>query len=138
MTTGDGTPGPDAAAMSTGQLVTSIKEDLSSLVRGEIELAKAELRESAARAGVGGALVGVAGYIAALATVLISVAAAFGLTALGLHPGWAFLIVGVLYLLVAAGLLLIARNRFRGIKGPERAMRVAAEASQALRPGARS
>lgn len=137
MSTGDGTPDADAAAMSTGQLVASIKEDLSSLVRGEIELAKAELRESAVRAGVGGALVGVAGYVAMLATVLISVAAAYGLTGLGLHPGWAFLIVGGAYLIVAAALLLIARNRFRGIRGPERAKRVAAEAGQALRPGAR-
>jgi len=123
--------------MSTGQLVASIKEDLSGLIRGEVELAKAELRESAVRAGVGGALVGVAGYVAMLASVLISVAAAFGLTALGLHPGWAFLIVGAVYLLIAAALMLIARSRFRGIQGPERAKRVATEASQALRPGAR-
>jgi Putative Actinobacterial Holin-X, holin superfamily III len=137
MGSGGDAPGPDPAAMSTGQLVSSIKEDLSSLVRGEIELAKAELRESAVRAGAGGALVGAAGYLAVLASVLLSVAAAYGLTGLGLHPGWAFLIVGGAYLLVVAALLLVARSRFRGIQGPVRAKRIAAAAGQALRPGSR-
>src|SRR5688572_21655160 len=90
MTTQDGHQAADTAAMSTGQLIASIREDLSSLVRDEVELAKAEMRESAARAGAGGALGAIGLYLIVLATVLLAIAAAYGLTGLGLHPGWAF------------------------------------------------
>lgn len=138
MTTTGGTSRDDTDTMSTGQLVASIKDDLTGLVRGEIELAKAELRESAGRAGLGGALSAAAGYLAVLATVLLSIAFGYGLVALGLHPGWAFLIAGGAYLLVAAVLALIARNRFQRVRGPERAKRTAAQFSQALRPRGRT
>ncbi len=138
MTTQDGDQQADAAAMSTGRLVASIKEDLSTLVRDEVELAKAELRESASRAGVGGALGLVAAYVAMLASILLVIAAGYGLTALGLHPGWAFLIVAGALLLLAALLLLIARGRFAKVSGPQRAKRAAVRARAALRPGSRT
>lgn len=138
MTTHDDTSGTAAEALSTGELVTSIKDDLTILMRGEIELAKAELRESAVRAAVGGALGAVAVYLLVLVSILLSIAAAYGLTGLGLHPGWAFLIVAGAFLLIAGGLGLVARNRFRGMSGPERTKRTAADISQALRPGNRT
>lgn len=138
MTTRNDTSGTDADARSTGQLVSSIKDDLTSLVRGEVELAKAELRESATRVAVGGALGLVAAYLLVLISILLSIAAAYGLTGLGLHPGWAFLIVAGAYLLIAAVLGLVVRNRLKGISGPERSKRTAVRAGQALRPGART
>jgi hypothetical protein len=138
VTTQDGGQQADASAMSTGQLVASIKDDLSILVRDEVELAKAELRESATRAGVGSALGLVAAYVAMLASIALVIAAGYGLTALGLHPGWAFLIIGGALLLLTALLLLIARGRFTGIRGPERARRAAARVRAALRPGSRT
>ncbi len=138
MTTQDGHQAADTAAMSTGQLIASIREDLSSLVRDEVELAKAEMRESAARAGAGGALGAIGLYLIVLATVLLAIAAAYGLTGLGLHPGWAFLIVGGALLLIAALLMLIARGRFTKISGPQRAQRAASRIGAALRPGSRT
>lgn len=138
MTTRDEFSGYGADARSTGQLVSEIKDDLTDLVRGEVELAKAELRESTARVAVGGALGLVAVYLLVLFTILVSIAAAYGLTGLGLHPGWAFLIVAGAYLLIAAALGLIVRNRLKGVSGPERSKRTAVRASQALRPGART
>ncbi|HEU4542115.1 MAG TPA: phage holin family protein [Jiangellaceae bacterium] len=138
MTTRDVGQRADATAMSTGQLIASIKDDLSTLVRDEVELAKAELRENAARAGAGGALSLAAAYIAVLASIALVIAAGFGLTGLGLHAGWAFLIVGGALLLVVALLLLVARGRFAGIRRPERAQRAAARARAALRPGPRT
>ncbi len=142
MTTPNGTPTsgttsdfPAATdAMSTGQLVASIRSDVQSLVRGEVELAKAEMRESARRAGAGGALGAVAAYLLVLVSIMLSIAAGYGLVALDLHPGWAFLIVGGAYLLLAAILGLIAVSRFRRIKGPERAKHVATEITRALWP----
>lgn len=124
--------------MSTGRLIASIKDDVTTLVRDEVELAKAELRESAARAGMGGALGLVAAYVVMLASILLVIAAGYGLTALGLHAGWAFLILGGALLLLAALLLLIARGRFAKVSGPKRAQRAAARARAALRPGSRT
>lgn len=138
MTTQDGGRQADASAMSTGQLIASIKDDLSTLVRDEVELAKAEIRESATRAGVGSALGLLAAYVAMLASVVLVIAAGFGLTGLGLHPGWAFLIIGGALLLLTALLLLIARGRFSGMRGPKRAKRAADRIRAALRPGPRT
>jgi hypothetical protein len=138
VTTRDESRQADTTAMSTGQLIASIKDDLSGLVRSEVELAKAELRESAARAGAGSALGVAAAYCLVLASVVLVIAAAYGLTGLGLHPGWAFLIVGGALVLLAALLLLVARGRFTGIRGPERAQRAAARVRAALRPGSKT
>ena len=135
MTTRDAHQQADAAAMSTGQLIASLRDDVSTLVRDQVELAKAEMRESAARVGAGGALGAAAAYLAMLASVVLVIAAGYGLTALGLHAGWAFLIVGGVLLLIAAVLVLIARGRFTKVSGPKRTQRAAAQVRAALRPG---
>ncbi|HEX5996106.1 MAG TPA: phage holin family protein [Jiangellales bacterium] len=138
MTTRDGDQQADAAGMSTGQLIASLRDDVSTLVRDEVELAKAEMRESAARAGAGGALGAAAAYLAMLASIVFVIAAGYGLTALGLHPGWAFLIVGAVLLLLAALLALIARSRLATVSAPKRTQRAAARLGAALRPGPRT
>ena len=119
--------------VSIGTLVAGIQRDITTLVRGEVELAKAELRESAGRVGAGAGMLGAAAFLILLAVVLISIALGYGLVALGLHPGWAFLIVAVFYLIVAAILGLMGRSRLERIQGPERAKRAAARVGQALR-----
>jgi len=124
--------GADSDA-SIGALVAGIQQDIATLVRGEFELAKAELRESANRVGVGAGMLGAAAFLVLLAVVLISIALGYGLVALGLDPVWAFLIVAVCYLIVAAILGLLGRSRLEGIKGPERAKQAAARVGQALR-----
>jgi hypothetical protein len=136
-------PSPDVpsasdAEPSIGLLIAGIQQDLTILVRGEIELAKAELRQSVAQGGLGGGLIGAAAFLVLLAVVLGSIALAYGLVALGLHPGWAFLIVAGFYLLLAGALGLLARNRLGRVRGPERAQKVAARVMQALRPRSRT
>jgi hypothetical protein len=131
-------PSASDADPSIGRLVAGIQQDLTILVRGEIELAKAELRQSVAQGGLGGGLIGAAAFLVLLAVVLGSIALAYGLVALGLHPGWAFLIVAGFYLLLAGALGLLARNRLGRVRGPERAQKVAARVMQALRPRSRT
>lgn len=145
MASGPSASGPSAdvpsasdADPSIGRLVAGIQQDLTILVRGEIELAKAELRQSVAQGGLGGGLIGAAAFLVLLAVVLGSIALAYGLVALGLHPGWAFLIVAGFYLLLAGALGLLARNRLGRVRGPERAQKVAARVMQALRPRSRT
>jgi len=110
-----------------GDLLKSISDDVKLLVRDEVELAKAELVPSARNAGIGAGLFGGAGYFAISAMLILYFAAAYGLIALGL-PAWlAFLIVGVVLLVVGGVLALIGRSRVKQVKPPERTIGVANE-----------
>src|SRR6478609_160759 len=94
-------PGPDR---SIGKLIADATEDLSTLVRGEIELAKIELKQTAIQAAAGSVMFIVAGTFAFLALIMLLIALAFGLIAAGLWPWVAFIVVGLL--LIAAGAIL--------------------------------
>ncbi|GAB3400175.1 phage holin family protein [Flindersiella endophytica] len=98
---------------SLGQLVASATQDLGALVRGEIQLAKAELQSSAIAAVKGSALFIVAALLVGMAFFMLCFAAAYGLVAAGLPEWLAFLIVAVVFLLVAA---LIAWLGLRSLK----------------------
>jgi membrane protein implicated in regulation of membrane protease activity len=112
---------------TVGQLVASVTRDMSSLVRSEIELAKAEVKSEVTSAVKGGGMLGAAGFLGVVAFILLSIAAAYGLTALGMHPGWAFLIVAVVYLLVAGLIAFVGVKALKSIKPPERSIRAAKE-----------
>jgi hypothetical protein len=101
-------------------LVRSAAEDGSALVRGEIELAKAEAKQNAQRAGKGAGLFGGAAFLGFTAWFLLTFAAAFGLVAAGL-PIWAgLLIVAVVYLLLAGLLGFLGKRELDRVKGLER------------------
>jgi Flp pilus assembly protein TadB len=114
---------PDQDEQSLGQLVANASRDLSALVRGEIELAKAELKESVAAAGKGAGMFGAAGFLVYVAFFLLSAAAALGIAALGLHPALGFLIVAGVYLLLAGLLVFIGVRNVKKAKPPQRTMR---------------
>lgn len=125
--------GADTSA-SIGQLVASIKEDLSILVRDEVQLAKAELRQDVKAASVGGALAAVGVGLLVLALIIGSFALVYGIHALGLTLGWSFLVVTGFYLLVAAVCLAVALGRFKKLSKAQRTKITAGEAAAALRP----
>jgi len=99
------------------------------LVQDQVELAKAELTPAAKKGGTGLGLFGVAGYFALSASILLYVAAAFGLVNAGLAPWLAFLIVGVALLLIAGILGGVGYLVVRKIKGPDRTI---AQAKQSV------
>lgn len=74
-TTEDGHTGGGRTTKSAGQLMKEITEDLSALVRKEIELAKEEIGSSAKAKAKGAAIIAVAGVFAlgALMFVLLSI-----------------------------------------------------------------
>jgi hypothetical protein len=123
---------------TVGQLFAAVSRDLSALVRNEIELAKAELREDAKSAGKGGGMLAAAGFLGVLVLILLSISAAYGLTALGLHPAWAFLIVAGFYVLIAAILVLTGISALKSIKPPERTIKTVQEIPAALKPSPRT
>ncbi|WP_055478996.1 phage holin family protein [Sphaerimonospora mesophila] len=108
---------------SLGALVAQASHQISTLVRSEIELAKAELKFDAKRVGTAAGLFGAAAFIAHLCLILASFAIAYGLIALGLAQWLAFAIVTVFYLLVAALLVFIGYRRLKGLAGMRRTTR---------------
>jgi uncharacterized membrane protein YgcG len=92
-------------------LIGDLLSGLSRLVRGEIDLARAEAKRSLQDAT--GALVAsvVAVILAITALNVLSGAAVAGLVALGLSTFWAGVSVGLVLLVVAVGLLQLARHK---------------------------
>ena len=110
---------PESAGdgQSLGDLVALAARDVSQLIRYEIDLAKSELKDDVQRIGLAGALGGVAAFVACLVLVLLSIALAFGLIALGIWAWAAFLIVSGAYVLFAVLVLGIAYLKLRRLSG---------------------
>lgn len=116
-----------------GALFAAASRDLSTLVRNEVELAKAEIRADVKNGATGGAMFGAAAFLGVLAVILLSVAAAYGLVALGLHAGLAFLAVAVFYLLVAGVLGLVGKRAVGKVGAPERTIRTSKDTAAFLK-----
>ncbi|MCM3778223.1 MULTISPECIES: phage holin family protein [Microbacterium] len=108
-----------AETTSLGDLLGEVTSDLSTLMRQELELAKAELKQSAARAGRGAGMLGGAGYAALMAVFFLSVALWWALGYLtGL--GWSAVIVAVIWALIALVLFLMGRTQLKSVEGAPR------------------
>ena len=126
----------DSAERTLGQLVAEATQDISSIVRSEVALAKAEMAADAKKAGLGVGMFATAGVFAFLALILLLIAAAFGLVALGLSPWLAFLIVALVLLIIGAVLVLVGKRSIDSVQGkPERAIKSTQETIAAVRPG---
>jgi len=107
----------DVTDRSFGELVGELSSDLSQLVRKEIELAKAETKEELSKVGQSAGMFGGAGVAAWLTLLFLSLALMFAL-ANAMDIGWAALIVGVLWAVVAAVLAVVGRSRLRQATPP--------------------
>jgi uncharacterized membrane protein YqjE len=105
---------------SLGDLLGRVSHDFSDLVSTQVELAKVEIKEEIASAGRGAGLLGGGAFCAYLAVVLLSFAAAWGLSEV-VPEGVAFLIVGAAYAVAAAVLLPRGKERLTRVHPvPER------------------
>ncbi len=107
---------------SIGTLVQSAMADVSSLLRGEVELAKAEIGTSAKKAGISVALFGAAGVLAAFAGIYLFVMVAELLTWLGIERWLSYLIVTAFLLLLAGLCVLIGIRMIKKVEKPERTL----------------
>ena len=126
-------PEPAGGGQSLGDLVALAAKDVSQLIRYEIDLAKTELKGDVRRIGLAGALGGVAAFVACLVLVLLSIALAFGLVALGIWTWAAFLIVSGVYVLFAVLVLGIAYLRLRRLSGLKKTRKTVTEGLGVLR-----
>jgi len=114
----NGRPRPvhDAPSPETeiGALFGELSEEAKLLVRQEVELAKAELRESTQHATGVGAGFGAAALVGYLALAVLAIAAALGLAEV-MPAGFAFLIVGLVLAGVAGIAFLIGRKNLQAL-----------------------
>jgi hypothetical protein len=99
---------------SVGELIGNISNDLSTLFRQEVELAKAELKQEASKAGKAAGMLGAAGYAGHLTAVLLSFALVFALGNV-MDLGWAALIVGAIWGIAAAVLFVNGRKKLKTV-----------------------
>jgi hypothetical protein len=126
-------PEPAGDGQSLGDLVALAAKDVSQLIRYEIDLAKTELMADVERIGLAGALGVVAAFVACLVLVLLSIALAFGLVALGIWDWAAFLIVAGAYVLFAVLMLGIAYLKLRRLSGLRKTRKTVTEGLEMLR-----
>ena len=102
--------GSDPRERPVGELLKELSDQTATLVRKEMELAKAELTEKGKQAGLGAGMFGGAGLFAVFALALLSACFVAALdTAM---PLWlAALIVAVVYALIAGGLALFGKRK---------------------------
>lgn len=105
-----------AEETSLGDLLSEVTRDVSTLMRQEVELAKAELKQSATRAGKGAGLLGGAGYAGHLTVLFLSFAAWWGLGHV-IDIAWAAVIVAVVWGIVGAVLYTRGRKEMKTITG---------------------
>ena len=128
------------AEPSVGTLAKTAMADVSTLVRSEIELAKAEVGTSVKRGGIGAGAIAVAGVLAVFAAIFFFIALAEFLTWLGLLRWVSYLIVFFLLLLIAGLAGFIGYRQLKKIKKPEKTIETLTDLPDIMRreaPGQR-
>ena len=112
----------EADPRSLGEIASDVLDNASTLIRQEVDLAKAEVKQSATRAGKGAGFLSGAAVTGYLGLLFLSLAAWWGIAILiGSYDepalGWSGLIVGAIYLIVAAILATTGKSELNKIKG---------------------
>jgi len=133
-----GMAGPDIANSSVGELLGRVTQDLSVLMRQELELAKAEVRQEVTKSGKAAGLLGGAGFAGYMVLLFASIALWWGLSNV-MDQGWAALIVTAIWAVIGAVLYTTGRRQMKEVHPkPERTVETVRELPGALKPSARS
>lgn len=105
-------PPPRSNGTSFAEQIRQVVTDLQQLIRSEIRLAKAELREEATTAARGAGMLAAGGLLALYAVGFLLLTAVYALA--GPLADWlAALIVGVVVAIVAGVLAMVGRSRLK-------------------------
>lgn len=113
----NGNGGEDLRDRPIGDLLKQLSEQTTTLVRQELELAKAEVSEKGKKAGAGAGMFGGAGVSALMGLGAIT-AAAITLLDNAMSTPLAALIVGVVWFAIAGVLALQGRNKVQEATPP--------------------
>jgi hypothetical protein len=129
----DDTIGDGAAQASLGTLISEISQDLSTLMRQEVELAKAELTAEVTKTGKAAGMLGGAGFAGYMVLLFLSLALWWGL-ANTMDPAWAALIVAAVWAAIGAVLFMTGRDKLRTVRPkPERTVETVKRVPGALK-----
>jgi len=117
---------------SMAELLTQLTSDFSGLVTTHIELAKVEIKEEVTKAGKGAGMLGGGAFAAVMAVLLLSFAAAWGLSEI-VPEGVAFLIVGLVWAAAAAVLAITGKQKLAEARMPEQTVQEVKEDAQWVR-----
>jgi hypothetical protein len=133
-----GQPDQDVGKVSVGELVGQVAQDLSTLMRQELDLAKAEVKQEVTRTGKAAGMLGAAGFAGYMVLLFASIALWWGLANV-MDQGWAALIVTGIWAVVGAVLFVIGRRRLNEVNPkPEQTVETIKELPDALKGPARS
>jgi hypothetical protein len=118
---------------SLGQLFTDVTKDLSTLVRQEVALAKAELKQDVSQAGKGAGMLGGAGFAGYMVLLFVSIAAWWGLANV-MDESWAALIVAVVWAVIGAVLAVMGKSQLAKVKGMKQTQATVKEIPPTLKP----
>ncbi|GAA4757131.1 phage holin family protein [Modestobacter marinus] len=146
---------PEVENTSVGTLLGEVSKDLSTLMRQELELAKAELRqeanqataiakeeankasgiakEEAAKAGKGAGMLGGAAFAGVMLVLFLSLAAMWALAYWFDNLAWATLVVAVVWGIVAAVLAAMGRKKLKQVD-PKRVTQVDLSRFKSINP----
>jgi len=123
---------PEEETRSIGEILSDVTRNVSTLLRQEVDLAKAELRQSTSKAGPGLGMIAGAAVAGLLFLVFLSVSAWWGL---GQFIGneWSGLVVAVIWAIVAAVLYSAGKKQMDKVKGLPKTAETAAKIPDALK-----
>jgi hypothetical protein len=133
---------PDVSDTSVGELFGQISRDLSLLMRQEVQLATAEIKDEVTKTGKGAGMLAGAGVAGLMLAVFLSCALWWALENV-MDAGLAALIVAVLWGVIAAVLFVVGRKQlktidFSGLKNinpkPEQTVETLQQVPGALKP----
>jgi hypothetical protein len=114
------TPSEERASnASLGELISEVTRDFSTLMRQELELARAELADTAKRAGRGAGMMGGAAYAALMVVFFLSIALWWALGYV-MGGGWSAVVVAVLWAIIALILYMVGRRQLQTVRGMPR------------------
>ncbi|HEU5271090.1 MAG TPA: phage holin family protein [Jatrophihabitans sp.] len=118
---------------SIGTLVADATSSFSTLLHGEIELAKLEIKSSVRNAGTGVVLFIAAGVVLAYSLTFGLISLAEGLVTLGIWRWAAYLIVFGFLVLLALLLVFIGVRRVKRVRAPQQTIDTTKDTVTALR-----
>src|ERR687894_2631374 len=125
---------PDVEGTSVGQLFGELAKDLSTLMRQEVALAKAEVQTEAKKAGKGAGMMAAAALAGFLTVLFLSNALWWALENV-MDAGLAALIVAVLWGIVGAIAFSMGKKKLQQVNPkPERTVDTLSEVPSALKP----
>jgi Putative Actinobacterial Holin-X, holin superfamily III len=101
---------------SIGELLSDVSQDVTLLLRQEVALAKAEVKQTASSAGKGVGLFAGAGVSGHFVLMFLSIAGWWGLGD-GIGRAWAALIVALVWLIIGAVLGLMGKKELKTVGG---------------------